>query len=220
MIDTEALLSTSVPILETFLRGTITFFGLLAMMMRIIGQRESGALGITDVLLVVLVAEASAVGLHGTATSVTDGLLLVARILFWSLVVDAISYRWPAAGRLLKAQSRVLIDKGVVNRSVVRRELMTHDEVLAQLRLHGIDDPSEVERACIEPNGMISVMRRDDSVVVSTGAHLPRLTRRFGVRTRVQAGRGYSFTVATDEPVTSPLYLPKQRIAGTPVQGR
>ncbi|MCW2961854.1 MAG: FAD-dependent oxidoreductase [Thermoleophilia bacterium] len=59
-----------------------------------------------------------------------------------------------------------------------------------------------------------------DSVVVSTGAHLPRLTRRFGVRTRVQAGRGYSFTVATDEPVTRPLYLPKQRIACTPVQGR
>jgi uncharacterized membrane protein YcaP (DUF421 family) len=38
---------------------------------------------------------------------------------------------------------------------------MTRDEVRSQLRLHGIEDPSEVERAYIEPNGMISIVRRD-----------------------------------------------------------
>jgi uncharacterized membrane protein YcaP (DUF421 family) len=38
---------------------------------------------------------------------------------------------------------------------------MTRDEVLSQLRLHGIQDLAEVERAYLEPNGMISVIRRD-----------------------------------------------------------
>lgn len=59
-----------------------------------------------------------------------------------------------------------------------------------------------------------------DAVVLATGAWLPALARRFGVRTRVQAGRGYSFTVATDEEVRYPLYLPMQRIACTPYRGR
>jgi D-amino-acid dehydrogenase len=59
-----------------------------------------------------------------------------------------------------------------------------------------------------------------DSVVVATGAWMPQLTRRLGVRTRVQAGRGYSFSVATDPPVQHPVYLPFQRIACTPYQGR
>ena len=59
-----------------------------------------------------------------------------------------------------------------------------------------------------------------DSVVIATGAWLPRLARTLGVRTRVQAGRGYSFTVRTDVPVEHPLYLPKQRIACTPYRGR
>jgi D-amino-acid dehydrogenase len=59
-----------------------------------------------------------------------------------------------------------------------------------------------------------------DSVVVATGAWLPQLTRQFGVRVRVQAGRGYSFTVATDEPAEHPVYLPFQRIACTPYRGR
>lgn len=59
-----------------------------------------------------------------------------------------------------------------------------------------------------------------DSVVIATGAWLPKLARGLGVRTRVQAGRGYSFTVKTDMPVEHPLYLPRQRIACTPYQGR
>lgn len=59
-----------------------------------------------------------------------------------------------------------------------------------------------------------------DSVVLATGAWLPQLARALGVRTRVQAGRGYSFTVATEEPAVHPVYLPFQRIACTPYQGR
>ncbi len=59
-----------------------------------------------------------------------------------------------------------------------------------------------------------------DSVVIATGAWLPRLARPLGVRVRVQAGRGYSFTVPTSEPARHPVYLPFQRIACTPYQGR
>ncbi|WP_353114915.1 FAD-binding oxidoreductase [Microbacterium sp.] len=59
-----------------------------------------------------------------------------------------------------------------------------------------------------------------DSVVIATGAWMPKLARSLGVRTRVQAGRGYSFTVGTAVPQEHPVYLPFQRIACTPYQGR
>ena len=38
--------------------------------------------------MVVLVAEAAAPGLQGDASSVTDGILLVATILFWNVAFD------------------------------------------------------------------------------------------------------------------------------------
>nr|WP_308301690.1 FAD-dependent oxidoreductase [Frankia umida] len=58
---------------------------------------------------------------------------------------------------------------------------------------------------------------RFDAVVVATGAWLPRLTRSFGVRVPVQAGRGYSFHVATPRPPVGPIYFPASRVACTPV---
>ncbi|CAO5149547.1 D-amino-acid dehydrogenase [Frankia sp. AiPs1] len=58
---------------------------------------------------------------------------------------------------------------------------------------------------------------RFDAVVLATGAWLPRLARTFGVRVPVQAGRGYSFHVATPEPPSGPIYFPAARVACTPV---
>ena len=59
-----------------------------------------------------------------------------------------------------------------------------------------------------------------DVVVLATGAWLPKLAKPLGVRTRIQAGRGYSFSVATEEPAEFPIYFPARRVACTPYQGR
>ncbi|MBR8639951.1 DUF421 domain-containing protein [Streptomyces tuirus] len=44
----------------------------------------------------------------------------------------------------------------------MRRELMTTQELLSRLRLHGIRDPARVHLAYLEPNGMISVLTGRD----------------------------------------------------------
>ncbi|PNG19946.1 DUF421 domain-containing protein [Streptomyces cahuitamycinicus] len=160
MPDWNAVFVPSTPVLEIFLRGTITFLVLMAMM-RAAGQREAGGLGITDVFLVVLVAQAVAPGLVGESHSITDGVILAATVILWSLVLDAVAYRWPRLSRVIKARPRLLIEHGRLNHKVMRRELMTRSEVTVQLRLHGIEDISQVQRAYLEPNGMISILRQN-----------------------------------------------------------
>lgn len=59
-----------------------------------------------------------------------------------------------------------------------------------------------------------------DVVVIATGAWMPSLAKDLGVRTRVQAGRGYSFTVATDKEAKYSVYLPATRVACTPAPSR
>ncbi|WP_033295906.1 NAD(P)/FAD-dependent oxidoreductase [Amycolatopsis jejuensis] len=61
---------------------------------------------------------------------------------------------------------------------------------------------------------------RGDAVVLATGAWLPELARPLGVRTPVQAGRGYSCSVSWDRPITTPIYLPGVRVAITPYGNR
>jgi D-amino-acid dehydrogenase len=59
-----------------------------------------------------------------------------------------------------------------------------------------------------------------DAIVVAAGAWASPLLAGHGVRVPVYGGRGYSFTVATVEPLSAPLYLPLARVAVTPQGGR
>jgi D-amino-acid dehydrogenase len=62
-----------------------------------------------------------------------------------------------------------------------------------------------------------SAQDRFDTVVLANGAWLGGLARRFGVRQPVQAGRGYSFSVACERLPHGPVYFPTQRVACTPL---
>lgn len=160
MPDWGQILEPGLPLLEIFARGSLMYLGLFVLV-RIVGQREAGVIGLHDLLVIVLIAEAAQNGLTGDYQAVPDGLLLVATVLGWSVAIDAIAWRWPQAGNIIKPRPQPLIENGRLNRKVMRRELITPDEVMAQLRLRGIEDVAEVKRAYIEPNGMISVIPRD-----------------------------------------------------------
>ena len=60
---------------------------------------------------------------------------------------------------------------------------------------------------------------RYDAVVLANGAWIGHLGRRCGVRQPVQAGRGYSFSVAGEHLPSTPVYFPVQRVACTPLHG-
>lgn len=158
MLDLTELFRLHTPVAEIVIRGSVIYLALFAMM-RIIGKRESGALSLPDLLVVVLVAESASHGLASEAGGLLDSLLLVAVILLWSVALDALAWRWKPLARLLKSSPAPLIRDGRVDARAMRRELLSDDELTAQLRLHGVTDVRQVARAYLEPNGMISVIR-------------------------------------------------------------
>lgn len=154
-------LTLSVPLPELLIRGSITFV-LLYVLIRIVGRRESAAVGLTDVLVVVLIADAASTGMLGESKTIIDGFVVIVVILFWSVAIDALSFRFPWFSRLAKAGPKPLIQDGELVRRTMKREFMTQEEVLTQLRMNGIGDPSEVERAYLEPNGSISIVTKEE----------------------------------------------------------
>ncbi|WP_426570284.1 DUF421 domain-containing protein [Streptomyces canus] len=171
MPDFSGMFTLQTPVLELIIRGAVVFLVLLVLV-HVTGQRETGGLGLTDVLLVVLLAEAVTGGLVGDSHSVTDGIIGGATILVCSVAVDAAAFRFPCFPAVFKARPEKLIKDGRPDRRVIRRELMTHQELLSQLRLHGIQDPARVYLAYLEPNGMISV-RTDTEEETEAPQHPP-----------------------------------------------
>lgn len=85
-----------------------------------------------------------------------------ATVMAWSVLLDAVTYRLPRLSVLLKGRPRPLVKDGRLDRRTMRREFINEEELRTQLRIEGLTDISQVQRANLEPNGEISVVPKDE----------------------------------------------------------
>jgi uncharacterized membrane protein YcaP (DUF421 family) len=155
-IDWRSVFLPSVGVAEIFLRGTIVYL-FLFFILRLL-RREAGAIGISDLLLVVLLADAAQNAMSSDYKSITDGLILVSSIAFWNYFLDWLGYRFPSVRRLLRPSPLLLIKDGRMQKRNMRQEMVTADELIGNLREHGIERIEEVKKAYMEGDGRISVI--------------------------------------------------------------
>lgn len=157
-IDWRSLFIPSENLFEIFLRGTIIYL-FLFFLFRIL-RRQAGAIGIPDLLLVVLIADASQNAMASEYKSISEGLILVATIAFWDFLLDWFGYKFPKLNRLVRPAPLLLIKDGKIQRSNLRKEMVTLEELMAELRQNGIDKVEEVEKSFLEGDGHISVVKK------------------------------------------------------------
>ena len=157
-VDWSKLFMPDTPVLEIVVRGSVMYLALF-MMLRFILRRETGSLGITDLLVIVLIADAAQNGLAGSYHTITDGLLLVVTIIGWSYLLNWLAFRYPSWRRIIQAPRVQLVRDGRILRRNLDQEKITEEELLAEIHAHGCDDVRKVRAAWIEPDGMVSVIQ-------------------------------------------------------------
>jgi uncharacterized membrane protein YcaP (DUF421 family) len=160
MPDLGALFDITVHPAELVLRGTVMYWFLFALL-RFVLRRDIGSIGVADVLLLVVIADAAQNAMSGGYESITDGMILVGTIAGWNWALDRLAYHVPAARRLLEAQPLPLVRGGKLMRRNLRKEYITPGELMAKLREHGIDKLEDVKAATMESDGEISVIKRE-----------------------------------------------------------
>lgn len=166
MIDWSKVLLPQVPVLESIVRMSLVYLSLV-FMLRVVLKREAGNAGVSDVLVLVMLADAVQNGMSGQSFSVADALVLAATLLFWDWALDYLSFRYKWFYRLLHPRSRPIIMHGEIMRRNCRRELLTMDDIKEALRREGIKSVKEVEYAFVESNGAISVIPKKDNGTTS-----------------------------------------------------
>jgi uncharacterized membrane protein YcaP (DUF421 family) len=159
MIDWHELFAFTVSPLELMIRGTLVYL-FLFVIFRTVLRRDLGAVGVADMLVVVMVADAAQNAMAAEYRSVSDGLVLLSTILGWDILLDYLSYKSARLRRLLQPPQLYLVRDGRINRRSLRREFITEDELRGKLREHGISDLAEVQAAYMESDGAVSVIRR------------------------------------------------------------
>lgn len=159
-VDWHKMFALDTPLLEIFLRGTIIYLALVVLL-RVILKRQSGTMSVTDLLLVVLIADAAQNGMANDYHSVPAGILLVATIIGWNFLLDWLGFHFEPIHRLLIPPALPLVEQGRILRRNMKQELVTEEELMTQLRQQGVEDVRQVKVARMESDGRISVVCYD-----------------------------------------------------------
>ncbi|MET0625237.1 MAG: YetF domain-containing protein [Pyrinomonadaceae bacterium] len=158
-IDWNEVFVPTVSLAEIVLRGTFVYL-MLFFVLRVL-RREAGALGISDLLVVVLIADAAQNAMSSDYKSITEGAVLVGTIVAWDFFLDWLGYRFPAVQRLLRPAPLPLVKDGRMIRRNMRKEMITTEELMSQLREQGVESVEEVKVCRLEGDGHISVIKKD-----------------------------------------------------------
>jgi uncharacterized membrane protein YcaP (DUF421 family) len=158
-IDWVELFSLSMPAAELVIRGSAMYW-FLFLIFRFVLRRDVGSVGIADILVLVIVADASQNAMAGEYKSISDGMLLVTTLIGWNVLFDWLSYHFPAVRGFLQPPPLCLIRNGTILKRNLRKEFITEDELWSKLRENEVEELEQVKFAYMEPDGGISVIKR------------------------------------------------------------
>ena len=158
-VEWAEVFGLTVPPLELVVRGSAMYL-FLFLIFRVVVRRRIGAVGMADMLVLVIIADAAQNGMSGEYKSVTDGAILVGTIVAWDYLIDWLNYRVPALRGWLEPPPLPLIENGRILHRNLRHEFVTEEELKSKLREKGVAEISEVREARMESDGEVSVLKK------------------------------------------------------------
>jgi uncharacterized membrane protein YcaP (DUF421 family) len=158
-IDWMNMFAFTVSPLELFLRGSITYL-FLFLLFRFVVHRDIGSMTVSDLLVLVIIADASQNAMSNDYKSLTDGGVVILTIIGWSALLNYLSFHYPIIRRFIVPRPVLIVKDGQKQRPNLKREKITDDDLDEMLREHQIEDILEVKRAYLEADGQITVLKQ------------------------------------------------------------
>src|SRR5690348_5350754 len=121
-VDWSELFKLSVSPIELIVRGSLMYWFLFALF-RIVIRRRVGAVGMGDMLILVIVADAAQNAMAGEYRSITDGFILVGTLIAWTVFTDWLTYKSRFLEKLLQPPPLPLVREGRILHRNLRHEM-------------------------------------------------------------------------------------------------
>ena len=142
-------------ILEKVLR-TMLVYSALIVGLRLAGKREMAQLNPFDLVVLLTISNTVQNAIIGNDNSVSGGIIGVAALLLINYLVVRFVYSNNKIEKLVEGSEDTLIEQGILQEKVMKREMITFSELEIAAHKQGINSLNEVERAVLEPDGGIT----------------------------------------------------------------
>jgi uncharacterized membrane protein YcaP (DUF421 family) len=151
------------PVLAKILRPLV-IYGFLVISLRLAGKRELAQLNPFDLVVLLTLSNTVQNAIIGNDNSITGGIIGAISLLVVNYAVVRFLYRHERLDRLVEGDPVVLIENGRLLEPECTSELITRAELEAAAHKQGFASLDEVERAVLEPGGVLAFFARKPDV--------------------------------------------------------
>ena len=146
---------------------TIILYLLIIVGIRLLGKRQLGELEPTELTLALIIADLASVPMQDNGIPLLTGVIPIAVLLCLATILSVISAKSIRFRTLLCDRPSIVVSDGIVVERELRRNRLTVDELLEELRILGHTDLSSIRFAVLESNGKLSVLLRTPQMPVT-----------------------------------------------------
>jgi uncharacterized membrane protein YcaP (DUF421 family) len=144
--------------MDAIVKATIVYLVLL-ILFRISGKRSMAEVSPFDLVLLLIISEATQQALIDGDDSMTNAYLLVTTLVGLNILLSEIKIRFKRADRTLESMPLLIVENGKPIDQHLRKERIDVEDVLEAAReMHGIGKLEEIRYAVLERNGKISII--------------------------------------------------------------
>ena len=145
---------------------TVIIYLILLLVLRLMGKRQIGELQPSELVTALLLSQIASQPILAQNVPIAYGVIPVCIVVCLEVILSFIMTRVPFLKRLFIGKPSILIDKGKLDTKELMRVRVTVEELMSELRSHGVGDPGDVYYAVMEENGSISVLMKAGSDAV------------------------------------------------------
>lgn len=158
-----SLWTPEVAILEKMFRPFIVYAFLL-ISLRLAGKRELAQLNAMDLIVLLTLSNTVQNAIIGPDNSLTGGLIGATTLLVVNYVVVRFLFGHPRFDQFVEGKPTTLVEHGKLLRENMQHELITRNELEVAAHRQGFAKLSLLEKAVLEPSGVISFVGKEPPV--------------------------------------------------------
>lgn len=148
--------------MDAIARGVVMYFFLL-LLFRIVGRRTLGQMTNFDLVLLLIVSEATQNAMLGNDFSVTNGILVILTLVGIDIGLSLLKQHVPRVERHLEGLPLVLVDRGRPLKDLMYKARIDEQDILSSAReKHGLERMEQIKYAVLEAHGGISIIPKSD----------------------------------------------------------
>lgn len=140
---------------------TLSILLSLLIITRILGRRTLSELTFYDFVIGLILGDVGGAVIVGQF-SIREGIIALAVSALWIMAMNSLSLKFIPARKILEAEPLLVIDKGKILENNLEKRYYNINDLLEMLRKQGTFDPNQVEKALIESDGQLSVLKKSE----------------------------------------------------------